>query len=192
MAYLNLSQFKGTRDIEGSGDDATIALFIDAASKAIDNYCNRTFEGEVEERTFDTPHDRTLWLDDDLCSITSITNGDGSSIDSSQYVTTPRNAFARGKPIYAIRLKSQSPVYWQSDNGEYEDAITVEGVWAYSESPPHDIVQAALMLTAHYYDSKESVGGEAVIIPGVSVRIPQGMPTAVRNILDNGYVKEFG
>lgn len=190
MAYLTAANFRSWRDIDSTDDDTTLTTLISAAQKAIDNYCNRTFEGESEERVYDAPHGRTLHFDTDVASITSITNGDGTTVDSTEYVTKPKNAVAKGVPMWAIKLKSNSAAYWRSDDGDFEDAITVDAVFAYSATPPDDIVHAAFMLTAFYYDSLDSIGGEINIVPGVSVSIPQGMPAAVKQILDE-YVREF-
>ena len=196
MAYLTAGQFKAYRDISSSDDDSLIEDLIDRAEQAIDSYTNRTFEGTNDDRTFDTHRDTdggVLWVyrEGDLASINTITNGDGTTVSSSDYVTEPRNAVNRGVPIIGIRLKIGSGESWEIDsNGYTEDAITVNGVWAYSATPPDDIVQATAMLVAHYYDSRDSVGGDVVLVPGVSVRIPKGMPATVRQILDQ-YAREF-
>lgn len=186
MAYATTEQFRTLRDITSYGDDLLIEALISRAQAAIDRYCHRKFEGSAANRTFDAGADvegAVLWVYSagDLASITTVTNGDGATIASSAYVTEPRNAVARGIPIVGIRLKSGT--YWRAAGGQNENAITINGVWAYSAIAPADIVQATLMLANYYYDQRMSSGGEIAVIPGVSVSIPQGMPAAVKQLL---------
>jgi hypothetical protein len=195
MTYVTVAELKTERNIVGSGDDSIVAAAVDDAKAYIDSYCHRTFEGNVSSRTFDAAADvegSFLWVygAGDLSSISSITNGNGDTVAGSAYTTQPRNAVARGKPIIGIHLKQNSSVYWRTaDNGVPEDAITVSGVWAYSNTPPADIARAAKMLAFFYYDQRMSSGGEIAVIPGVSVKIPTGIPAAVKQILAN-YIRE--
>jgi hypothetical protein len=195
MTYLTVAEFKMEQDIAGSSDDAVIADCLNEAQSFIDSHCNRTFEGNNNSsRTFDAVEDvegSVLWVygAGDLASIDSVINGDGNAVSSSVYTTQPRNAVAKGKPIIGIKLISSS-VYWQGiSSGVSEDAITVNGVWAYSKNAPADIARAAKMLTSYYYDHRKSIGSDIAVIPGVSVKIPTGIPSAVRQILAN-YVRE--
>lgn len=196
MTYLTIDEFKAERNIVNDGDDPVISSAISEAKAAIDAYCHRTFEGSVSDRTFDSVSDvegGVLWVYEvgDLASIASITNGDGTTIANSAYVTEPRNAVAMGVPIRGIRLKTNSTVFWQtSTNGATEDAITVNGVWAYSQYVPGDISRAAKIMANFYYDYRLNSSGDTVIIPGVSVKIPSGMPSAVKQLL-SPYIKDF-
>jgi hypothetical protein len=188
--YATALDFRELRGITSISDDALVDTLLSRAQKAVESYCRRVFEGEAAERAFDSAADvEGRWLyvyrAGDLASITSITNGDGAAVASTEYVTEPRGAEARGVPIWAIVLKERSGVYWRTGTGgDAEDAITVNGVWAYSAEPPADVVQATLMLAGYYYDQRLSTDGSLAVIPGVSVTIPQGMPAAVRQLLE--------
>lgn len=197
MAYLISDEFRAERNIVSEASDA-IAVIDDCiadAQKFIDTYCHRTFEGAAANRSFDAVEDvegSVLWVYEvgDLASIVTVTNGNGDSVAASAYVTQPRNAVAMGKPIIGIRLKTNSTVYWRTAaNGVAENAITINGVWAYSATPPADIVRAAKMLAGFYYDQRMSTNAEIAVIPGVSVKIPAGVPPAVEKILAP-YVRE--
>lgn len=198
MAYLTSDEFRAERNIVSETSDA-IAVIDDCiadAQKFIDTYCHRTFEGTAANRSFDAVADvegSVLWVYEagDLASIVTVTNGNGDTVSSTAYVTQPRNAAAMGKPIIGLRLKTNSSVYWRTaSNGVAENAITINGIWAYSATPPADIVRAAKMLAGYYYDQRMSINAEIAVIPGVSVSIPAGMPPAVRQIL-NHYVREM-
>ena len=190
MAYTTAAAFKTFRDIDGADDDTLIGTLITAVQKAIDNYTGRTFEGSAANRSFDAVLDTegaTLWVYEsgDLASISSMTNGDGTSVTSGQYVTIPRNAVANGVPIRGLKLKASAGVNWEFDtNDDPEDAITVNGVWAYSATAPADIVQAANLWAGHLYDERLATNGSLVIVPGTSININQGIPPSVKAILD--------
>ena len=112
MAYATIQQVKQYLGISATTDDALIKGLADRAQAVIDAYCHRTFEaGTDTTRTLDAVDDvdgDTLWLDEDLCAITSVTNGDSTTVTTSQYVTEPRN----DTPYYARRMRSDSYVVW--------------------------------------------------------------------------------
>jgi hypothetical protein len=147
MAYCTTVQVKTYLNITVSIDDALLSDLIARAQQIINAYCLRTFEAAADSsRTFDAVRDvcgRTLYLDADLCAITSITNGDGTVLATTDYVTEPRNR----TPYYAITLRSDSSQEWAYSN-QHENAITVTGRWAYSVSAPNDVVWACIRLTA--------------------------------------------
>lgn len=193
MAYTTTALFKTFRGISGAGDDALIATLITAAQAQIDTYTGRTFEGSAANRTFDAIADvegRTLWVfgAGDLASITTVTNGDASSTAVTSYVTEPRNAVADGTPIIGITIKASASQYWQWST-DPEDAITVNGVWAWSATAPGDVIEATNLLVAHWYDARLSTDGDLVVVPGTSVTISRGMPATVRAVIDHYKVR---
>lgn len=174
-----------------SGDDALIGnLLVSAIAFAEGSEgAGRRFEVTQDStRTFDAVRDvdqglRRLWLDEDLCAITSITNGDGIAVSSNQYVTDPRNE----TPYYAITLKLNSPVVWTYDDAP-EGAISITGRWGYSTSAPADIAQAVLRLTVWIYRQRASSNNdvERPMLTGDGVTImPSAVPSDVMAILKN-------
>lgn len=89
----------------------------------------------------------------DLCSITTIVNGDGTTVSASDYVTEPRYS----TPYYAIRLKSGSGIVWTWETSP-EAAIAITGKWAYSTSVPADIQRAATRICAWLYRARDNAG----------------------------------
>lgn len=182
--YTSASDVKTYLGITGSGDDALIAALVTAAQAAIDQYFLRTFEASANTtRYFDAQRDvsgRRLLLDRDLCAINSVTNGNGSTVTSSQYVTYPRN----DTPYYAIQLLSSSGIAWEWED-DPEGAIAVSGKWAYSETAPVTVVQLTKWLAAFMYRAKDNVPqtGGAVAVAAAMDILAGDVPADVRLLM---------
>ena len=117
---------------------------IEAASRYIDNETGRTFYARTETRYYDVSGSRVLKLDDDLLTITTLTNGDDNTIASTEYNLWPKN----NPPYSEIRLKASSSTLWLMDgDGNAEAVIDVAGTWGFVATAPHDIRQVCLMIT---------------------------------------------
>ncbi len=189
MAYVTLNDVKLYRGIATTttSDDALLTVLIGRAEKQIDNYCHRTFQApstaavHYYDAICDVSDDRrTLYLDDDLASITTIVNGDGKTITSTAYVPEPRNA----TPYHAIRLTRNAYGLWTWEDTP-EDAITVTGRWGYATTAPDDIKQATIRLVSYLYAQKDASVFDVTAMPDMGVMtVPQGMPRDVREILE--------
>lgn len=169
--------------------DVYLQACLDAAQAYVDRETGRTFEAATATaRSFDAERDvegRMLWLGAELCSTAACTNGDGTAIDASDFVYEPRN----GTPRYAITLKASSGVQWTYED-DPENAITVVGKWAYSESAPADIVQACLLIAAQQYKLQDNPGDAdrvisvdgVVIVPSSVPRFAQGVIARYRKV----------
>jgi hypothetical protein len=185
MSYATVAQVKTYLGISAATDDALIADLLASASQAIDTLTHTTFAAQVNAtRYFDSCDDvegLTLMLDNDLCAIASITNGDGSTVISGRYVTNPRNTV----PYYSISLKVSYGLMWTADNnGDSENAIAISGKWGYSQTPPPDIEQACLRLASYYYRQKDSQVFDVTATPELGqITIPQGVPPDVTRLI---------
>ena len=186
MAYITVAQVKRYLDITGDGDDPLFDLLIDAAQAHIETYTGRKFAATANTtRTFDSVADvtgRTLWLDHDLASINSITNGDGTTVTSSQYTTAPRNE----TPYHQIKLLASANIRWEANSttDDSEDAISISGKWAYSAAAPADIQQATIVLASYMYRQKDAQVFDTTAIPDAGViQIPQGIPATVTRMI---------
>lgn len=166
MAYVSTATLKSYMGITSSSDDALLALCCERAQTTIDSYTNRIFEAPADTTRHYTPisdrgylgmnysgdliDDYTLNCNYDLISITSITNGDGSSVPTSAVVVLPLNF----TPGYAIRIKQASGYYW-TYTGTPEASVAVVGRWGYSLTAPTNIQQAALRLASQYYRQRD-------------------------------------
>ena len=186
MAYTTVSALKTYLGVVGNTDDALLTALIARAQAIVDAYCGRTFEAaqdstrKLDAKLSVSPDKRTLYVERDLCAITSITNGDGVSVAASEYVTEPRWE----TPFYGVTLKRESDIRWTWDDTP-EDAITVVGRWAYSATAPADIVQATERLAAYLYRQKDNMSDldRAVAVSGNMTVLPQSLPRDVQLIL---------
>lgn len=185
MAYLSNTTLKTYLDIPSGTtiDDTLLTTIIAAAQAAIDAYCRQTFEASADStRYFDPTLDvvgRTLYLDYPLCAITSVTNGDSTTVSSSDYVKEPRNATTWN----ALMLKANAAVAWTYTDTP-ENAIAIVGRWAYSTSAPSDIVQACTRLSAWMYRQRDNAFDlDRVVITGDSTFVPAELPQDVRRML---------
>ena len=185
MAWATITTLKVYRGITSTStsDDAILQYCCTAARAQVERYCDRTFEStSTSTHYFDAVRDvdgRTLYLDDDLASISSVTNGDGASLTSTSYVTTPVNA----TPYREIRIRSGSANAW-TYNTEPESAITVVGYWAYGTAAPADVEQAAIRLANYMYSQKDAGVFDVTAFPDAgAITIPQGMPRDVVELL---------
>lgn len=204
MSYVALPDLKSYLGITSSTDDTLLQAFLDAATAYIESPAGagRLFQAGSTTRTFDaiantdwappmsgvsdhtqTPGlliGRTLYLDDDLCQITSITNGDGTAVLPDQYTTLPRN----GGPWYAIQLKTSANLAWTWQDDPV-GAIAVTGVWAYSVTPPADIQHACRRLAAWMYRQKDTPNDpdRPMVSPDGVTLLPATIPKDVQTIL---------
>jgi hypothetical protein len=185
--YATLAEFKAYAVPDGAADladDAVIEDIIEAASRYIDGRTGRTFYSRTNEaRKFNTPEGRELWLDDDLQAITTLTNGDGSTIAASAYVLLPNNY----SPKYAIKLREGNTIVWEealADNSP-EQAITVLGTWGFSSTAPDDIKTACIMIADAFYRRRfgENVSGVAQVTAAGVVISPIDVPASAAAIL---------
>jgi len=183
MAYTTTAALKTYLGISDATDDALLATLIGAAQATIDAQTGRTFEAASDTvRKFDAVDDvqgRTLYFDSDCAAVTSITNGDGTTLTAGQYTTEPR----RSAPYYAVTLLSSFDGGW-TWGAAPENAIQVTGKWAYSATPPADIVQVCTRLAAFYYRQKDNMGeaDRSIIANGATV-LPVSIPSDVRALL---------
>lgn len=187
MAYATLTQVRAYLKFgasETTDNDLIEYDLIPRAQKIIERVNHRVYEAAAASvRRFDAVRDvrsDTLFLDEDLCEITSVTNGDGVTVSASEYVTEPRNV----TPYSAIKLKASSGKAWTYVD-DPENAIQVNGKWAYSTSAPADIVQACIRLTVWLYRQKDSsadIDRPLLTNDGVTI-MPMSLPKDVQQLL---------
>lgn len=183
MAYAVIADVKEYLGLTDTAHDALLTRLITAAQKYIEQKTGRVFEAAANStRTLDAWADvegRRLWLGGDLCAITSVTNGDAVVVSTAQYATEPRNS----TPYYAILLLNSSGKAWTYVD-DPEKAITIVGKWAYSATPPADIVQATIRLAGWMYRQRDnSADGDRGIIAGNATILPNRVPTDVEALI---------
>ena len=180
MAYATLAQLTTYLGIASDDDDALLDACLNRVTEAIDAYCDRFFEAATQTRHYqsDAVDGDVLYLDEDLLSVTTLTNGDddGTAITSDSYWLMPRNR----TPYDRIVLKSDTSWEFGTD-GE----IAVAGTWGYSTTPPADVEQACLRWAAYAYQQKDSQVFDVTAMPALGqMIIPSGIPADVKQLMD--------
>lgn len=175
-SYASVANFRAAIDTgtTDATDDAYIQTLLDAATAKIDALTGRRFSATSATRYYDVPRSRRLWLDADLLTVTAITNGDGSTISSSEYVLEPAIP-----PYYAITLRKSASISWEPDaSGDTEQVVAVVGTWGYSATPPADIVQATLIIAVSYYRARygADTAGPVTVTPAGIVLTDGSIP----------------
>jgi hypothetical protein len=178
-AYITVGELAEYLAIEESSDDALLAELIKGASGMIERATGRVFACDTDTtRYFDDSAitGSRLYLDADLCAITTITNGDSASVESTEYVGNPRNL----TPWYALELKRTSTIGWDGLTGE----IAILGKWAYSTTPDDTIKQATKRLAGWYYRQRDNASeSDRVLITGTTTILPARIPADVKDML---------
>lgn len=162
--YCTLEQLKASADITDGFDDTILELAIEAASREIDQICERNFYNMGEATRDFVAQDSLYTPIDDLISLTTLKtdpNGDsGFSItwDAGDYNLLPLNGFMGG-------------IQWSSNGIRVRDAylfpivaeqplVRVTGVWGWT-SVPTPVVQATIILASRLYKRNDSPLGVA-------------------------------
>ncbi len=183
MAYATTTQVKTYLGLTVSSDDTLLGTLLLAAQKTIETHCGRVFEADTATVHYFTLADLdrdsgVLWLGGDLCTLTAVTNGDGTTVATGDVQTMPINT----TPWYALRINPAVGVFTSGQNTA--DRIAITGKWAYSASAPADIAQATIRLTAFLYRLRENGGeGDRTVFAGNATLSPMAMPSDVRSIL---------
>jgi hypothetical protein len=197
MAYVTVQDIKASLRITVDDDDAIFSDIVSSVTAAIDAYCHRHFEPESDHGPaashthYFTPllevdggnllDWQTLNLNHDLAELTSITNGDGTSISVNDVVLLPLNV----KPISFIRIKSGINKTWTYTTSP-EGAVAVAGKWSYSLDVPYDIHRAALVWSEHMYRLRTGsapTSTDVTISADGSAFVSSGMPRFVAQLL---------
>jgi hypothetical protein len=191
QAYMKGSNTAYSVDL---ADDAVQERQIEAASAVIESLAGRSFLCDTDDISYlDVPKNvfGELLLDKDYYSIASVVNGDGTTLDTDDYLAMPANS----TPKYALRLKYNAGVAWSMDNqGNPLGAITVTGVTGYGATVPADIAEACKELTRELFLGRfgsDETSTEVVTAAGV-VKVPSGILDRIQEIVRNKRRVGFG
>lgn len=195
--YCTLDELKRELAIESLHvlDDAVLESIIEDASRAVDAHCARQFFAASASEYYDVPDywDRTLFLDGDWLSVSSVTNGDSTSIAASLYDVWPKNAVSKN----AIRLKDSANAFWVGTTGGDDiGVITVAGSTGYVNRAASDVKsaqiisntkRACLIIAGALYRKRTGQENTAATVTAAGVVLaPQGIPRDAAQLLE-GY-----
>jgi hypothetical protein len=161
--YASLQEVKRSLGITDTVDDTLLETVIEAASRQIDQHCERIFYQESDTRVY-APRDNFNVEIDDLLTLTTLktsTNID-QVFDQTWKVTDrqlePLNGIAGGikQPFTHIRAIGD---YWFPTSME-EATVQVVGVWGWA-TIPNAIKQACVLQSARYFKRSDSPMGVA-------------------------------
>ncbi len=180
--YCTVDDVRALLGVVETADDALLGTLITRASALIDRVTRRTFAERTETRLYTpTVHNdgNLLLVDDDLLSVTTLTNGDGQVIPAGGYLLYPLNT----SPKYGIKLKS---AYSWTYTDDPDGAISVAGTWGYctTATRPADITQACARLALWMYRHKDAPFGKAGNTITGEYEVPVSLPLDVARILE--------
>jgi hypothetical protein len=169
--YTDLNTLKLSLKITDTVDDAWLTICINAASRAIDNLCERVFYQTSATRVY-APNDNFVTEIDDLVSVTTLktsTNVDGvfdQTWKLKDYQLEPLNGIAGGIPSPATLVRAVND-YWFPTAGQ-EATVQIVGVFGWA-AVPDAVEQACLLQAARYYKRADSPMGVAGFGDGMGV-----------------------
>lgn len=175
LPYADWDTVRAYLDLEGTADDALGAELALRATAGIEVHCRRRFRGQDFVRALAAPAGETLFFDDDLLSINTLTLSDGRTLTESDLLLLPRNTW----PKQMIRLRGGS---WLAGD------VLVDGRWGWSETPPPDVVQAAVRWTAWLYRQRDGAFGQTARPEIGVIEIPAALPVDIERML-RSYVR---
>jgi hypothetical protein len=176
--YITLDEFHSMKriDTDKTSDDDSINFLIKSASRYIDHNTSRRFwfPDTAETHYFNVPgweawinsghnyysgygnptqiNEPNLMLDDDLYSLTSVTNGDGTVLtENTDFVQVPFNA----SPRYKLVMIGTN--YWKAQgNTNPVRCISVVGHWGFCPltQVPDDIKEACHLIALSGYNRR--------------------------------------
>jgi hypothetical protein len=151
---------------------------LDDAESAINDYTRRNFVGTAGTHYYNRYSQRNvvgqaLYLEEDLHTLISLTNGDTQAIPLGSIWLEPRNS---GPPYRILRLKSSYVYTWNTDSD-----VIVAGTFGYGTVAPDVIARCTVRLAAWYFRLKDSgIGGATGQTDAGEVSYPLGMPEDVK------------
>lgn len=187
--YATLAEIRsyGRFDRADSGNDTLLEDLVTRVSRMIDKQTGYTFAPDADSTEY-FQHDwhpalgggRDLFLgmkQNPLLSVSSITNGDGTSISTDDVFLLPRGA----DRFHTVRLKEASAADWETDTDEW---IAITGRWGYSLTVPDDIKQAAIEAVLHIFHNRTDPQTErAQVSADGFVMTPADLPSRTRSII---------
>lgn len=186
MAITDAEEVRTLLDISSPSEDGLLESLITNAEAHVKTQTGRQFEAASDTRYYD-PTDPTvvggpyLYLDEDLVSVTTLTNGDSDVLTvTTEYILMPVND---GPPYDTVRLVTSGGIIWTYET-DHETAISLLGSWGYQASVPADIKYAVQLLTAFYYRSRQAgPDADRTIFADGTVIAPAQAPLIVAELI---------
>lgn len=168
-------------------NDYLLGDLITRVSRLIDKLTGRTFAPDADTicyLPFEKIEGRDLFLgelDHPLLSVTTLKNGDGTTIASSEYLKLPRGA----SRFHTIRLKEVSDVDWEDDD-DGDGFIEITGKWGYSLTVPEDVRLTTIEAVAYIFKQRSTIeeSEKAQVSGDGLVLMPAMLPKRSLTVID--------
>ncbi len=138
--YSSIADLKGILGISSTTDDTVMRKILEASSRSIDNYCNRTFVTQSATKYFDGAYILHI---PDLLSITTLKtdeDGDGTFENTFQVATAPVDYLLYGTGLedsLNTFPKTKIMINPEGDYGSFANGVKkgveIAGVWGYGD-----------------------------------------------------------
>ena len=162
--YCSLAQVKASARITDNVDDDLLELAVEAASREIDQACERNFYNAGTATRIFAARDSFVCEIDDLISLTSLKTdpeGDGNytvTWTATDFTLEPLNGISGGIAQPYNQIRARDTYLFPLENGE--PLVQVTGSWGWS-SIPKAIEQATVILASRIYKRNDSPLGVA-------------------------------
>lgn len=163
--YASVPELNARLGAPDDTDDEKMELILHAISRSLDSICHTRFytTASDETRYYTSRFDDVLFVADDVLSITTLkTDNDGDRTYGYTWATTdydlmPSNASLDDEPYTHIEV---------TPNGDYSfpsvrKGVQIVGKFGYSESAPHEVREAVLLLATKLFRRKDIPFGVA-------------------------------
>jgi len=163
--YISVEELKSSLSLAGQQfADQDIARAISAASRAIDQICDRRFYADTVDvtRTY-IPMSSLFMPIDDLSSFTSMSQGGTTWTQNTDFYFEPTNAPANGQPWTSVKTIGK-PFIWtlkdiQPYGGYVDPRITLVGKYGWATTPPEVVEATGILATRLMKRSREAAFG---------------------------------
>lgn len=181
MTYATITELRQYLDISSTSDDALLTALLARATALIDRHTGITFQAPADTVRYVAPHyahNETLWLPPRWMlaqPATTVVTPAGASVPPAALRYYPPEP-----PYVALRIIDTS-YSWRDGT---ED-IVITGRWAWSVSPPADIVHATIRLAAWLYRQRSASGegDRPTVADGGLVVLPMRLPRDIEQVL---------
>lgn len=176
--YATVEELKAQPGIASSADDATILLFLQAASRAVDGFCNEP-DGFVAQasstRDFVASGTNHVWVGtmNQVTAVSTSTDGENFSLlPSSSYRTftgDPNWPNFNSVPFYGLLLMNSSVLGFPDGRGWLlergladttsrisKPSVRVTGSWGYSSTVPELVKIATITIASRWFKRGQS------------------------------------
>lgn len=183
--YTTIEVLKGRLGNVPSGQDALFGQLIEAASRQIDDICNRQFSPVTAATRIFTADWHDMVLIDDLTTLTTLQTDDQGDRTYSQtwtandYDLEPYNAAQLGRPYTSIMLNPNTTLAFPT----IRRGVKITGDWGWP-SIPEPIEEACLLIAVRLNQSAKAPYGNAGIVQDGAVQYTPRVDPVVRQLLD--------